>query len=259
MQVFNAIVKYEAREPRDGGFGLSSNAVFTLAQPGPDGKNEVKIYRKTDHKEYGWLSSLKKGDTVQLAYQTGSGGDGYYAPVIAGDLPTVQQGYPTQAQPVNASANGQGVTSQVVWYPWSDNERALVDEMVKQQADMLVMCYQHIKTVLNGEADDETVRTMAISAFIEVNRKLKPGMVMGKTPGDSSSDKRGVTSPVEQASRYPEWGELLLKVGDAVKVKGKKDVKPGTVKGFNGELVTVAIDGTDYDLSPDKLTRVASE
>lgn len=45
-------------------------------------------------------------------------------------------------------------------------------------------------------------------------------------------------------------------VGTAVTVKGKHDEKPGTVRGYAGELVTVEVGGKLYDLSVDKLTAV---
>jgi hypothetical protein len=45
-------------------------------------------------------------------------------------------------------------------------------------------------------------------------------------------------------------------IGDAVEVKGKKDVQPGTINGFNGELIVVTVNGEDFNLGVDRLTKV---
>jgi hypothetical protein len=134
-------VKYTPREPRQTTHGMRINAVVSL----PDGE-EVKLWGDPGDPA---LTALKKNQQVALAQNA------------KGNWQLVQQDEPQQTN------NGNGQTQPM----WEPEDREMMAARIEHRAKVMRYCLIKAKEHCGDLVDEEGIRAIATSLFIEALKK----------------------------------------------------------------------------------------
>lgn len=185
MQIYTGTVLYEAGEPYVGNYGPRINVVIeNLSDPNaPKAQDgQLKIYKKPDSQDGRYMTTLRRGDQVQLVY-TDNGSMAYYNFVVPTGASAPQQMQPAQnsrqttASPPNRSSSAR---NQQIWLPMTDDQLVVYTHVVEQELELIAHIMDMVNKRFNGKLSSEDVWKIAASIYIEVNKgkKYRPEFVV---------------------------------------------------------------------------------
>ena len=107
-----------------------------------------------------------------------------------------------------------------------------------------------------------TVDEMGQASNPTQTARVNEGFNQDIYPDNDLADAITIDGEIVEDEAQPEqtavYGSARFQVDDEIILRGKNDEKPGKVTAVNGEMVTVLVDGKEYTVKADKLTRVQS-